>query len=77
MEEAFTAADNLIKEHVPECLTVIKREADWHKLPPTEKQMKQIKKIFKGKQIPELTRGSASRILGLHFAGKEKKDGKH
>jgi len=77
IEEAFSAADNLIKEKVPECLTVVKREADWHKLPPTEKQMKQIKKIFKGKQIPELTRGSASRILGLHFAGKEQKNGKH
>ena len=74
MAEAFSAADNLIREKIPECLTIVKREAEWHKLPPTEKQMKRIKKIYKGKQIPaDLSRGAAHKIIGLYFAGKEKK----
>ena len=79
IEEAFTVADDLIKKEVPECLKVVKREAEWHKLPPTDGQMKLIKKLFKGKQIPDnITRGSASKIIGSALAGKEdKKHGKH
>lgn len=73
MEGAFSVADDLIKKEAPDCLKVVKREAEWHKLPPTDGQMKLIKKLFKGKQIPELTRGSASKIIGSYIAGKEKK----
>ena len=77
IEDAFSAADTLIRKEVPECLKVVKREAEWHNLPPTEKQLKQVKKLFKGKQIPDnLTRGSASKLIGSALAGKEKKNGK-
>ena len=73
LPEAFTAADDLVRKIVPECIKVVKREAEWHQLAPTEGQMKLIKKLFKGKQIPNsLTRGSASRIIGSALAGKEK-----
>lgn len=73
MAEAFSTADSLIRDKVPEVLKVVKREASWHSLPPTEGQMKLVRKLYKGKQIPDLTRGAASKLISSFFAGKGEK----
>jgi len=71
MEAAFEAADALIRKTVPEAIKIVNREAAWHKDPPTDAQMKLLKKLFKGKQIPtDLTKGQASKLIGSALAGK-------
>jgi superfamily II DNA or RNA helicase len=73
MEAAFSAADDLIKKTVPECIKIVKRDAHWHKDPPTEKQLKRIRKLYAGKQIPDnLTKGEAFKLIGAAIAGKDK-----
>ena len=49
LEEAFQAADGLILQKRPESVRVVKREQAWHADPPTDSQMKTIKKFYKGK----------------------------
>ena len=71
MEEAFSAADDLIKKTSPEALKLVNRTAHWHNDPPTDGQMRLIAKLFKGKQIPSnLTKGAASKLIGSALAGK-------
>jgi ATP-dependent helicase IRC3 len=71
MEEAFSAADDLVRKIVPESLTVVRREAEWHSLPPTKGQLWKLKRLYKGKQIPkDLNRGTASSLIGSALAGK-------
>lgn len=70
--EAFQAADSLVQQHATKNLTIVKREAAWHKDPPTEKQLAMLAKFFKGKQLPpNLTKGQASKLIGNHLAGKQ------
>jgi hypothetical protein len=72
MEAAFAAADDLVRNIAPEALKLVNRNEPWHDLPPTDDQMKAIKKHYKGKQIPhDLTRGEASRHIGAALAGKK------
>jgi ATP-dependent helicase IRC3 len=71
MAEAFSAADGLIAKVVPEAVTLLKRKAHWHEDAATPKQMKMLRKFFKGKQIPpDITKGEASKLIGEHFASK-------
>lgn len=71
LADAFSAADDLIRKVVPESIKLVNRKADWHDLAPTDGQIKLIRKLFRGKQIPnDLTRGSASKIIGSALAGK-------
>lgn len=69
--EAFQVADNLINDKAPEALRLLKREAGWHDSPATEKQMKLLKKLYKGKAIPtDLDMGAASKLISQALAGK-------
>lgn len=71
IEEVFSAADKLVHDICPESLKVVKREAPWHNDPPTEKQLKKLARIYKGKQLPlDLTKGLASKLIGQAKAGK-------
>lgn len=71
MDAAFGAADDLIRKVVPEAVKLVNREAKWHKDEPTEAQMKLLKKLYKGKQIPTtLTKGEASKLIGAALANK-------
>ena len=71
LEEAFQAADGLILQKRPEAVRVVKREQAWHSDPPTDKQMKTLKRFYKGKQLPaNLTKGMASRLLSQYWAGR-------
>ncbi len=71
MAEAFSAADELVRTHASEYLKIIKREAKWHDGPATDGQIKFIKKLYKGKAIPnDLSKGAASKLIGQALAGK-------
>jgi len=71
MEDAFGTADKLIKDVAPNLLTLVKKEATWRDLPPKPGQLSLLKKLLKGKPLPNnLTRGSASRMIGNFLAGK-------
>jgi hypothetical protein len=71
MEEAFSAADDLVRKIAPEALTVVKREAFWHNNPASKKQLWRLRRLYKGKQIPkDLTSGEASNLIGSALAGK-------
>ena len=73
MAAAFDAADSLVKKIVPTSLAVIQRKAWWHDSPATPEQLKMIKRLYKGKQIPsDLTKGEASKQIGAALAGKGK-----
>lgn len=72
LEEAFYAADTLIQKVCPESLKVLNREEEWHQDPPSEKQMKFLRKLYKGKAIPlDLTKGQVSNLISAALAGKE------
>jgi hypothetical protein len=71
IETAFGAADKLVQDLVPEALKIVKREATWHGLPPTEGQLKLIAKLLRGRALPkDLTRGQASALIGSRLAKK-------
>ena len=64
IEEAFSAADGLVMNVAPETLKVVNRKAAWRDGPPSKKQMRLLKKLYKGKQIPpNLTSGSVSNLI--------------
>ena len=72
MEAAFSAADELVRKVAPEALKIVNRKEPWHELPPTDDQLKRLKKLYKGKQIPhDLTRGEASKHIGAALAGQK------
>lgn len=71
IEEIFSAADGLVQKVAPDALKVLPREAVWHSDPPTEPQIKLLKKLFKGKPLPlDLDKGKASRLISSFMAGK-------
>jgi superfamily II DNA or RNA helicase len=71
IDEIFIAADGLIQKVSPEALKVLPREAVWHGDPPTEPQIKLLKKLFKGRPLPlDLDKGKASRLISSFMAGK-------
>ena len=72
MEAAFSAADDLVRKIAPESLKIVNRKEAWHEFPPTEDQIKLLRKLYKGKQIPnDLTRGEASKHIGAALAGRK------
>ena len=74
MNEAFSAADDLVRKTAPETLKIVKREAKWHGQPPSDAQMRLLLKLYNGKQIPhDITKGQASKLIGAALAGKVKK----
>ncbi len=71
MGDAFSAADDLVRKVSPEVLKLVNRKASWHDDPPTEFQLMALRKLYRGKQIPEdLTKGQASNLIGAAKAGK-------
>lgn len=71
MSAAFSAADDLIKKVAPEALKLVDRKATWRDEPATPKQLKNIRKFYKGKQIPEnLTKGVADGLIKAALVGK-------
>ena len=73
VEQAFEVADNLIYEKAAESLKILKREATWHKDPPSVGQLNLLRKFFKGKPLPDdLTKGKASMLISSFLAGKAK-----
>ena len=74
IEEAFSAADGLVMSIAPESLKVVNRGSAWRGNAPSKKQMRLLKKLYKGKQIPpDLTSGSVSNLISAAIAGKDKK----
>lgn len=74
LSEAFSAADELVTKYAPDYLKVVRQVETWHNELPTEKQLKHLKKIYKGKELPAtLNRGEAHKLLSAHWAGKEDK----
>jgi ATP-dependent helicase IRC3 len=73
IEAAFDATDKLIAKLIPDSLKILKQKETWHDYPATDKQIKYLKKYYKGKAIPnDLTSGIASRLLGNYFSANRK-----
>lgn len=73
MEEAFSAADDLVRKIVPEALKLVDKQAMWRDELATPKQLKALHKFYKGKQIPvdTLTKGIADGLIKAAIAGKK------
>jgi hypothetical protein len=73
MEEAFSAADDLVRKIVPEALKLVDKRAMWRDELATPKQLKTLHKFYKGKQIPvdTLTKGIADGLIKAAIAGKK------
>lgn len=73
IEQAFKVADDLIYDKAVESLKILKREATWHNDTPSIGQINLLKKLYKGKPIPDtLTKGQASKLISSFLAGKAK-----
>lgn len=73
MADAFSAADDLVRKVSPEVLTLVDRKAHWHDDEPTPSQMKALRTLYRGKQIPsDMTKGQASSLIGAAKAGRKK-----
>lgn len=71
IEDAFTAADGIIRSTSSEALKVLSREATWHKDPATEGQLKMLKKLYPGRAFPpDIDKGKASRLISSMIAGR-------
>ena len=71
IEDAFSAADNLVNDKCTEALKILIREESWHDGPATEKQLKRLRQLYKGKAIPpDIGKGQASKLIGMKLAGK-------
>lgn len=71
VEQAFSAADDLIRDKAADSLRILKREMPWHKDFASDKQLNYLRKIYKGKQLPDdLTKGQASALIDRFRAGK-------
>jgi ATP-dependent helicase IRC3 len=71
MDAAFSAADDLVRKISPESLTLVVRDAYWRDEPATPKQMKTVRKFYKGKQIPnDLSKGKADSLIKAAIAKK-------
>lgn len=70
LPDAFSGADAVITKFYPDAMTLMTRESGWHEDAPTDKQLKALKRYFKGKAIPPtLTKGQASKLIGQYKAG--------
>jgi ATP-dependent helicase IRC3 len=71
IEQAFSAADNLVNQYAVESLKLLKREATWHNDSATVAQLNLLRKFYKGKPLPDdLTKGKASQLISAFLAGK-------
>lgn len=72
VQEAFSLADTFVRQHRGDQLVLLRQDAAWRNDPPTEKQIKYLKRH--GVPITEdLTKGHASYILDRLFAANPKK----
>jgi len=75
IEEAFLAADGIVQKVLPEALKVVRQDARWHKDPPTKKQLRKLKQLYKNSPISNnlnMTKGIATKLIGSKLAGKVK-----
>lgn len=71
VEEAFQAADKLVRTEASNYLNLLKREAKWKQDTATPAQLKTLMKFYKGKQLPvSLTKGQASDLISKYLAGR-------
>jgi hypothetical protein len=71
IEAAFKAADDLIYDKAAESLKLLRREEKWHSQPATVAQLNLLRKLYKGKPLPnDLDKGKASRLISSFLAGK-------
>ena len=69
MEAAFDHADGFVQEKMPHTIRIVKRQAKWHDHEATEKQLKTLSWLYKGKPLPpNLKKGQASSLIAEGFA---------
>lgn len=71
-EVALMRADAIIEEKFPWLQNLIGQWARWKKQPPTEKQIKMLKKFW-FEEAEKLDKGQASNLLSYYFDQKEQK----
>jgi superfamily II DNA or RNA helicase len=71
IEEAFAAADQVIRERSPESVSRVDRNASWMQKPATKPQWMLLKRLYKGREWPEdFTQGQAAHFISLRLDGK-------
>ena len=71
IEEAFAAADQLIRDQSPESVNLLRRGATWKAKPATKNQMVLLHRLYKGKVWPDdLTQGQASFWIDKKIGGR-------
>ena len=74
LAEAFRRADKTVKVRAPKRLRVMGRENKWRDEKATEKQINTLRKLLKGRSIPDdLTRGAASQLIQQRVAAFNKR----
>jgi ATP-dependent helicase IRC3 len=69
LEQAFKIGDTTVERQCPRHLPVLRRKAKWHADPASEKQITTLRKLYRGKPIPEkLSKGDAHRLIGQKIA---------
>lgn len=64
LEKAFSKGDGLVDNKRSDAIGALIQKAAWHDNPATPAQIKRVRRIHPGKQIPpDLTKGQASRII--------------
>jgi hypothetical protein len=73
LSEAISSADNVFRQRFPAQLRLVDRSASWRGNPPSERQVKYLRKI--GRYRDGIDAGEASLILATHFARNPRKQG--
>jgi hypothetical protein len=71
---AFAKTDNWVRQKRQDRITLLDRDAMWRNTPPTEKQLKWLRK-FKVPVTKDMTKGQASLILDRLFASRPRTPG--
>ena len=70
-EEAFAAADQLIREKAPASVVLVNRKASWMTNPARKAQMTLLSRLYgKHKAWPDITQGQASHWINKRIGGK-------
>ena len=64
--DAFRVAEKFVREHAPESMTLVRREARWHHDPASENQIRLLKR-FHVQIKPGLTKGEAQIALSKYL----------
>ena len=72
VEEAFTVAEEWVKQHQGGAMGMLLRDAKWNDDPATEKQRELLRKLYHRDVPSSMTKGHASKLIGSVFGRRER-----